>query len=80
MFTDMSDSMTIKEQLIALGIPESEIDHHSSDLYVLKTPLSEKFVAGYQFKQNVTTFVSQIDRKTWYDIPFGYPEHYRNRK
>jgi len=73
--------MTIKEQLIQLGMRPEEISNHESDLYVLKNKISEKFVLEYKFKQNVSTFISQIDKEIWYDIPFGYmPEHYAQRK
>ena len=75
--------MTIKEQLLKLGMTPEEISNHESDLYVLKNSISEKFISSYEYKQNVTTFRSQIDNKIWYDIPFGYMvEHYakRNKK
>lgn len=62
--------MTIKEKLLALGMKEEELDSHYSDLYVLKNEISSKFVKDYEFKQSVTTFVSNIDGKVWYEIPF----------
>lgn len=72
--------MSIKQELLSLGMKENEIDNHESDLYVLKNETSTKWVNGYEFKNNVTTFISQIDNKIWYEIPFGYmPEHYANR-
>jgi hypothetical protein len=31
-------------------------------------------------KRNVTNFVSQIDKKVWYDMPYMYEEYYEKRK
>lgn len=71
---------TIKQELLALGMKENELDTHESDLYALKNDISEKWLQGYEFKNNVTTFTSEIDNKVWYDIPFGYmSEHYVKR-
>lgn len=61
--------MSIYEDMKNLGV---EIDHHESDLYVPVTDETRAIVAEYEFKTNVTTFVSQIDKKLWYDIPFAY--------
>ncbi len=71
--------MTIKEQLIQLGMKPEEIDNHCSDLYVKKNAISEKFVAEYEFKQNVKTFTDEIEHKIWYEIPFAYAEYYNER-
>jgi len=70
---------TIKEQLLELGMKPEEIDSHCSDLYVLKNSISDKFVSGYEFKQNVKTFVDDIDHVLWYEIPFAYVKHYQKR-
>ena len=73
--------LTLRQQLVAAGMKESEVDTHSSDLYVLKSDISTKFIENYEFKSIVTTFKSQIDGLIWYDIPFGYMnEHYELRK
>jgi len=45
----------------------------------LKNSISESFVSGYEFKQNVKPFRSELDGKIWYDIPFAYTEYYKNR-
>lgn len=72
--------MTIKQQLLNLGMKENEIDNHESDLYVLKNAISENFISTYEFKQNVETFKDEIDKDIWYVIPFGYmPEHMAKR-
>jgi hypothetical protein len=62
-------SMTIYEQLKAVGVP---IDSHESDLYAKRTPESQAIIAAYEFRGIVTTFISQIDKTVWYDIPFAY--------
>ncbi len=73
--------VTIKEKLIKAGMTEAEIHNHYSDLYVKVTPISNKFVSEYEFKEQVTTFVNQIDHKLWYEIPFGYfDEYYKKYK
>lgn len=59
-------------------IPKEEIDHHGNgngldDLYLKKTKLSKALVERYQYKENVSTFRSQIDGNIWYELPFLYP-------
>jgi hypothetical protein len=74
--------MTNRETLLSMGMETEELDNHYSDLYVLKNDISTKFVNGLcvDQKRNVTTFVSQIDKKVWYDMPFMYEEYYEKRK
>jgi hypothetical protein len=74
--------MTPRETLLSLGMKPEETDNHYSDLYVLKNDISTKFVNGLYAdqKRNVTTFVSQIDKKVWYGMPFMYEEYYEKRK
>lgn len=65
-------------QYIEEYIPKEEIDHHGNgngldDLYLKKTRFSEALVDRYQYKDIVSTFTSQIDGNTWYDLPFLYP-------
>jgi hypothetical protein len=55
------------------------IDHHESDLYVPVNPESTAIVNGYEFKGNVTTFISNVDKKPWYDIPFAYSPWWQNK-
>ena len=71
---------TMYQQLLALGMQESELDNHCSDLYVLKNAISTKFVNEYEFKMNVTTFRSELeDRQIWYEIPFAYVEYHKEK-
>ena len=65
--------MNIEQLNEALKASGCEFDHWATDLYVPKTPETAAIVKQYQYyKQNVTTFRSQIDGTTWYDIPFAY--------
>lgn len=56
-----------------------EIDSHESDLYVPVNEVTKKLVENYEFSRNVTTFVSQIDNKSWYDVPFGYIPYWEEK-
>lgn len=47
-------------------------DHHESDLYLPVTPETARLVSQYDYHDRATTFVSQVDGKVWYDIPFAY--------
>ena len=64
--------MSPKTELIQLGIKNNEIDHHESDLYVIKNEVSSAWVTQYQFKENVEIFTSELDGQKWFDIPFAY--------
>lgn len=75
----MNNTKTMYQQLLELGMKESEIGNWCSDLHVLKNNISTKFVNEYEFKQNVKTFRSEIDGLMWYEIPFAYSEYYNDR-
>ena len=54
-----------------------DIDHHESDLYLKVNEVSKRLVNEYDFKNNVTTFISNIEPHVpWYDIPFAYAPYY----
>ena len=57
---------SIYEQMKDAGV---EVDNHESDLYVPVNDVTRPLVAGYEFKNNVTTFSSNIDHAQWYE-PF----------
>lgn len=61
-FIDINDSVEKR------NIP---LDSHESDLYILKTPVTEVMVTKYRFANSVTEFVSEIDNQVWYDVPFA---------
>ncbi len=69
-------NMTPRETLLSMGMKEEELDNHFSDLYVLKNDISTKFVDEYKFKRRVTTFVSQIDKKVWYELHGACEEYF----
>ena len=62
---------TVKEQLIALGMDETDFDRHESDLYVRVTDVSKNWLETYEFKSNVSQFRDQIEGAFWYDVPFA---------
>jgi hypothetical protein len=69
--------MTIHQKLKNLGI---EIHGHYSDLYVEVTRETAKIVEEYRFKNNVSTFRSQIDGKLMFDIPLASDDFLESRK
>jgi hypothetical protein len=41
------------------------------------TPLTKKWLESYKYKNNVTTFISNIEpHDLWYDVPFAYMEEH----
>jgi hypothetical protein len=71
----------VKKDLITLGMKPEDFDTHESDLYVKKTPISEKYLETYDFKDAVTTFKSNKEPKDeiWYDFPFASNEWWNKR-
>jgi hypothetical protein len=61
--------LTIYDQLVAAGVP---LDSHESDLYAKLTEASTAIIRAYPSRDNVRTFVHQVDHTVWYDIPFAY--------
>ena len=55
------------------------VNHHESDLYIEKTPLSEEIISDFEHKNNVTIFKSNIDDKAWYDVPFSFSPYWERR-
>lgn len=55
--------------ILARHIPH---DHHESDLYIPVTEETRALIRQYQFRSNVTTFISNIEKTPWYDVPFAY--------
>ncbi len=65
----------IYDDMLAAGV---SVENHYSDLYVPVNEITQPIVAKYSGK--VYTFVSQIDGKQWYDIPFAYLPYWEARK
>lgn len=69
---------TLMERLLEAGYPESEMDHHESDLYVYVTPLTTKVIDewckenGFSKNWHCPTFTDQITGKKMYDCAFMY--------
>lgn len=59
-------------RILAEGMPEKQLSHWYSDLYVKVTPYSKAIVNRYEYKHLVKTFVDQIDNELWFEIPFVY--------
>lgn len=53
-------------------LPACDIDHHASDLYLRVTKASEKLFLRYEYQNQVSTFVSNIDGKLWFEFPFCF--------
>lgn len=60
-----------------MKMSEKDIDHYNSDLYLRVNSISKKLIQEYNFKENVETFVDEIDHELWYDIPFAYLPFYK---
>ncbi len=57
-----------------------DYSNHESDLYIPVTEQTKIMINAYQFKSNVTTFVSNTDGKLWYDIPFAYLPYWESKQ
>ena len=68
--------MTIYRDLKSAGIP---LDNHESDLYALVTPKSEAIIANYEHRSIVHRFISQTDKKLWFDIPFAFDPFWQKK-
>jgi len=54
-----------------ISLTENHFGYQSNDLHVIWTPIIEKWLLeNYEFPQNITAFVSQLDGKLWLEIPF----------
>ena len=71
-----ANNLELFEQIKARKIPFA---NHESDLYVMVTDESRKLIDAYQFKCNVRTFVSNIDNKLWFDVPFAFQPFWDRR-
>lgn len=73
---------TLKEQIkTALNLPEEDFSNYCSDLYVKHSKEVEQWLKdNYDYFRNCNLFHSQVDKKRWIEIPFGYmDEDYANR-
>ncbi len=79
------ETMSLKQRLLhaGLSLKEKDFDTHESDLYVVYTADTEKWLKEHMsegdFRQ-VKAFMSERDGLKWFDIPFGYmPEHFEKK-
>ena len=69
---------TLYQMLLAVGYPESQMDHHESDLYIYQTPLTNSVidqwceVNGYRREAFVSQFRDQKTGRMMYDILLAY--------
>ena len=68
---DMLTPSTIYAAAVA-ALPACDIDHYASDLYIRVTPESTALLSRFQYRHLVKTFIDNIDRERWYDLPFCY--------
>ena len=61
--------MALYDELVAAGC---RIDNHESDLYVEATPEAERILRASDRWSTVKSFISQVDGKRWFDVPFAY--------
>ena len=58
--------------IAARELPPDHIDHHESDLYIKFSAKSRALMLRLSCKSLLTTFKSQIDGATWYELPMCY--------
>lgn len=64
-------SLSLYQALVAAGI--EGLDSHETDLYVPITPQTIAILKRYPTSNaNATRFVSELDKKPYFDIPFAY--------
>jgi hypothetical protein len=62
------------EKLLEIG---AKMDSHESDLYVKATPEAWKIIRASGW--SCTIFTDQIDKETWYELPFAYLPYWKGR-
>ena len=68
--------MTIYQEMVDAGIvPEN----WQSDMYVPMNAKTKEIISRYEFKKNVTMFIDNIDKETWYKIPCAYDPFWMKR-
>ena len=66
--------MNLYDDLKAAGVP---LDSHESDLYVKATPDARRILAAHGAR--FTGFISQVDKKLWFDVPVMYEPFWARR-
>ena len=78
---ESDENLTINDFMMELdNIPAEDIDHWETDLYLRKTPKTTELIKTKLPKDfKVNTFIDDIDKVPWYEIPFAFPKQ-RNRR
>lgn len=63
--------LDLKRVFELLGFTSEQLDNYESDLYVLKNEIST-LVVNVLVDNKAEVFMSEIDKKLWFDIPFAY--------
>lgn len=67
--------MNLYQELLTADVP---LDNHESDLYALVTKESTRLVQASG--RHYSTFISNIDGRLWYEIPFAYAPWWEQRQ
>jgi hypothetical protein len=67
--------MDLFKEIVSRGI---QYDHHESDLYIPLTQETIRLVKNYNV--DAERFVSNIDGKVWFDIPFAYTPFWEKKQ
>lgn len=76
----------LMDMLLEAGYPESEMDHHESDLYVYVTPLTTKVIDEWCTENNFSKdwhcpiFVCNQTGRFMYDCHFCYYKYWEDRR
>lgn len=64
--------------------PANDLDTHESDIYVLKTPETEKIIKKYfddmGIRDQSTVFIDNISNRPFYEVPFGYMNEFVEKR
>ena len=66
----------IYDALVTAGVA---VENHYSDLYFPVNDVTTEIVRQYYGPVALSKFISEIDRKPWYEIPFAYMPYWRAR-
>ena len=56
-------------------LPENDIDHHNSDLYLKRTPAAMAIIKRLENKSLLSVF-KDPDGVPWYELPFCYTPYW----
>ncbi len=77
-FNPIDSYDSLYDELKAAGV---KIDHHESDLYFERTPLSRSILAQYPTQKKMSSsFLNQITHNAWIEVPFAYMPYWRARQ